>query len=71
MILSGYDCDGTDGCKLIKAKGGITFAHDFSAEAENMPLSAQTAGCIDFVLSPEDIAREILQIGGHPDPGTA
>ena len=62
VILSGYDGDGTEGCRHIKAKGGTVFAQDFSAEVNGMPLSAQTAGCIDFVLSPHDIARELVRI---------
>jgi two-component system chemotaxis response regulator CheB len=32
-----------------------------------MPESAIATGCIDFVLSPEDIAREIERIG-HGSP---
>lgn len=63
IILSGYDGDGTEGCKHIKALGGITFAQDASAEVENMPLSAQAAGCIDFVLPPSKIAASIAKIG--------
>src|SRR6266849_6165664 len=31
-----------------------------------MPRSAMAAGCIDFVLSPEDIARELARIARHP-----
>jgi len=50
IILSGYDGDGTEGCKHIKANGGKIFAQDFSAEVDSMPLSAQAAGCVDFVL---------------------
>lgn len=50
IILSGYDGDGTEGCKHIKANGGTTFAQDSSAEVDHMPLSAQAAGCADFVL---------------------
>ena len=50
IILSGYDGDGTEGCKQIKSKGGKTFAQDMSAEVDSMPLTAQAAGCIDFVL---------------------
>ena len=50
IILSGYDGDGTEGCKHIKANGGKTFAKDMSAEVDFMPLSAQAAGCADFVL---------------------
>ncbi len=50
IILSGYDGDGTEGCRHIKANGGITFAQDLSAEVDSMPLHAQAAGCVDFVL---------------------
>ena len=50
IVLSGYDGDGTEGCKHIKANGGTTFAQDMSAEVEYMPLSAQAAGYADFVL---------------------
>jgi two-component system CheB/CheR fusion protein len=50
IVLSGYDGDGTVGCKHIKANGGKTFAQDMSAEINHMPLSAQAAGCVDFVL---------------------
>ncbi len=50
IILSGYNGDGTVGCKHIKANGGTTFAQDMSAEVDSMPLSAQAAGCVDFVL---------------------
>ena len=62
IVLSGFDGDGTAGCRQIKAHGGITFAQDASAEVEEMPLSAQTAGCVDLVLSPEDMAKELARI---------
>ena len=43
--------------------GGITIAQkpDTAIQPE-MPESAIASGFIDFVLSPEDIAREIVQI---------
>ena len=63
IVFSGYDGDGTEGCKQIKAKGGKTFAQDMSAEVNGMPLSAQAAGCIDFVLSPDEIADGLQAIG--------
>lgn len=63
IILSGYDGDGTRGCKHIKARGGITFAQDVSAEVNGMPLSAQASGCVDFVLPPGKISDELLRIG--------
>ncbi|MEX2437505.1 MAG: chemotaxis protein CheB [Candidatus Paceibacterota bacterium] len=50
IVLSGYDGDGTEGCKHIKANGGKTFAQDMSAEVAFMPLSAQASGCADFIM---------------------
>ena len=50
IVLSGYDGDGTEGCKHIKEHGGKTFAQDISAEVEHMPLSAQASGYVDFVI---------------------
>jgi two-component system CheB/CheR fusion protein len=62
IIVSGYDGDGAEGCKKIKAKGGITFAQDVSAEVAVMPLSAQASGCVDFVLSPKKISDELQKL---------
>ena len=67
VILSGVATDGTLGLAAIKAAGGITFAQDGkSAKYDGMPRSAIAAGCVDFVLSPEGIARELKRIGLHP-----
>ena len=62
IVLSGYDGDGTEGCKQIKAKGGKTFAQDSSAEVSVMPLHAQASGCVDFVLPPEKIADKLKKL---------
>jgi two-component system CheB/CheR fusion protein len=62
IILSGYDGDGSEGCKHIKAKGGTTFAQDMSAEVDDMPLSAQASGCVDFVLPPDKISDELQRL---------
>lgn len=62
VIASGYYSDGTEGCRQIKAKGGITFAQDRSAAVNGMPLSAQAAGCIDFVLPMKEIAEALAGI---------
>lgn len=62
IVLSGYDGDGTEGCKHIKAKGGKTFAQDMSAEVDYMPLSAQAAGCVDFVLPLNKIPDKLKQL---------
>jgi len=62
IILSGYDGDGTEGCRHIKAKGGKTFTQDMSAEVEHMPLSAQAAGCVDFVLPLNEIPSKLKSL---------
>ena len=47
----------------IKEVGGITIAQKLETAGQpDMPASAIASGCIDFVLSPEDIAREIVRI---------
>lgn len=66
VILSGTATDGTVGLEAIKAEGGITFAQDDSARYDSMPRSAVAAGCVDLVLSPEDIAKELGRISKHP-----
>ena len=63
VIVSGYDGDGSAALCGIKEVGGITIAQKLdTAKQPDMPLSAIESGCIDFVLSPEDIAREIVRI---------
>jgi chemotaxis response regulator CheB len=63
VIVSGYDGDGAAALCGIKEVGGITIAQKLeTAEHPDMPESAIKSGCIDFVLSPEDIAQEIVRI---------
>jgi two-component system chemotaxis response regulator CheB len=63
VIVSGYDGDGAAALCGIREAGGITIAQKLETAAQpDMPESAISTGCIDFVLSPEDIAREIVQI---------
>jgi two-component system CheB/CheR fusion protein len=66
IVLSGNGSDGTQGLLAIKAAGGITFAQDEkSAKYPAMPGSAISAGCVDFVLSPEKMVRELKHIANH------
>jgi two-component system CheB/CheR fusion protein len=62
IIFSGYSSDGSEGCSQVKAKGGVTFAQDTSAEVNEMPLNAQARGCIDFVLPPEKIPAQLQRL---------
>jgi two-component system, chemotaxis family, protein-glutamate methylesterase/glutaminase len=63
VIVSGFDGDGAEALCAIKKVGGITIAQKLdSAGQPDMPASAIASGCIDFILSPEDIAKEIVRI---------
>ena len=63
VIVSGYDGDGAEALCGIKEAGGITIAQKpETAGHPDMPISAMESGCIDFVLSPEEIAVKIVQI---------
>lgn len=67
VILSGTASDGTLGLGAIKGEGGITFAQEAgSAKYDIMPTSAIAAGYVDYVLTPEEIARELARIAQHP-----
>ena len=63
IIVSGYDGDGAAALCGIKEVGGITIAQKpDTAKQPDMPESAIASGCIDFVLSPEEIAKGIVRI---------
>ena len=63
VIVSGCDGDGAAALCGIKEVGGITIAQKpVTAGQPDMPQSAIDSGCIDFVLSPEDIAQQIVKI---------
>jgi two-component system chemotaxis response regulator CheB len=63
VIVSGYDGDGAAALRGIKDVGGITIAQKPETAAQpDMPESAVASGFVDFILSPEDIAKEIVRI---------
>ena len=67
VILSGTGSDGTEGIKALYAEGGITFAQDEdSAKYPGMPHNAIMTNEVNFVLPPQKIADELVQIGHHP-----
>jgi two-component system CheB/CheR fusion protein len=67
VILSGSGSDGTLGMAEIQAHGGVTLAQDEeSAKYDGMPRSAVIAGCVDYVLPPKGIAKELARIARHP-----
>ena len=62
IILSGTGTDGTKGITEIKKAGGLVFVQDpATAKFDGMPYNAISSGHIDFILSPESIAEELLQ----------
>jgi two-component system, chemotaxis family, CheB/CheR fusion protein len=66
VVLSGGDGDGSLGLTAIKAAGGITFAQrEDTAKFDSMPSEAVATGNVDFVLSPEQIAAELVKISRH------
>jgi chemotaxis response regulator CheB len=63
VIVSGLDGDGAAALGGIKEVGGITIAQKpDTAGQPDMPESAIASGYIDFILSPENIAQEIIRI---------
>jgi two-component system CheB/CheR fusion protein len=66
VVLSGTGNDGTLGLEEIKAEGGITFAQDETAQHDGMPHSAIASGCVDLVMAPDEIAREIARVVRYP-----
>lgn len=62
VIVSGYDGDGASALSDIKDAGGITIAQKpETAGQPDMPESAIDSGYIDFILSPEEIAKKIIK----------
>jgi len=63
VIVSGFDGDGAAALHAIKEVCGSTFAQKpETAVQPDMPETAIASGHIDFILSPEDIAKEIVRI---------
>jgi two-component system chemotaxis response regulator CheB len=66
VIVSGYDGDGAEALCEIRNVGGITIAQKLDTAGQpDMPASAIASGCIDFILSPEKIAAQIINITGR------
>ena len=63
VIVSGYDGDGAEALQGIKEVGGTTIAQRLdTAKHPDMPETAIASGFVDFVLSPEEIAKVIIDI---------
>lgn len=72
VIVSGYDGDGAAALCGLKEVGGITIAQKLDTAGQpEMPGSAIASGCIDLVLSPEEIAGELTRIARTQKKGAS
>jgi two-component system CheB/CheR fusion protein len=63
VILSGTASDGTEGVHAIKAVGGTVLVQTpETAKQEGMPTAAINTGKVDWILSPGEIADELVRI---------
>ena len=63
IILSGTGSDGAHGIRAIKAHGGFTFVQSpNSAKYDGMPHAAIQGGDVDFVLPPDEIAKQLHRL---------
>lgn len=68
VIVTGMGKDGTDGFAAIKKNGGMTLVQDKESSAVfGMPGAAVKAGLADKVLSPTEIAEEIIRFSWEVD----
>lgn len=66
VIVSGYDGDGAAALCGIRKVGGITIAQQpETASHPDMPETAIASGCIDFILTPENIGKKIAEIANE------
>src|SRR5262245_51150213 len=64
VIMSGTASDGVEGVHAIKAVGGLTLVQEpQTAKQDGMPRAAIATGKIDLVLSPADMAGELVRLG--------
>ncbi len=63
VILSGTGRDGAEGITAIKKAGGVTIVEDPTfAEFADMPIASSRTGCVDFVLSLDQISKQLVEI---------
>jgi two-component system, chemotaxis family, CheB/CheR fusion protein len=67
VVLSGGNGEGSLGLTAIKAAGGVTFAQcEDTAKFDSMPNAAVATGNVDFILPPEQIAAELVNLSRNP-----
>jgi two-component system CheB/CheR fusion protein len=66
IVMSGTGSDGTVGAQQVANEGGMTIAQEPThAKYDSMPKSAIATGVIDHVLTPSQMAEELLAYVGH------
>ncbi len=70
VLLSGMGADGTVGMQAIRAAGGVNLVQDpKEAQFGDMPLSAVSAGCVDFVSQASELPQHLeTMLAGSPPP---
>lgn len=67
VILSGTGSDGAHGVRAIRAAGGIVVAQDpENAKYDGMPKYAIETGCVDLVMLPNEMMKEISKVIQSP-----
>ncbi len=68
IILSGTGSDGTKGAKAIKEIGGTIFVQSpESCDFDGMPKSVISQGLADYILSPKDMGKELIDFISNPN----
>lgn len=67
IVLSGTGSDGAKGVRSIKESGGMIMAQSLeSSKFDGMPKSAMATGLVDYVLSPDEMPKEIMNFIESP-----
>jgi PAS domain S-box-containing protein len=68
VVFSGKGVDGAEGLKSIKVAGGVTFAQEpKTVQWPTMLIHAVSADSVDFILSPDRMAKELVRVGRYPN----
>ncbi|QEW19671.1 Chemotaxis protein methyltransferase [Marinibacterium anthonyi] len=67
IVLSGTGSDGSYGVQAIREASGITIAQEpASSKYDSMPVSAIRTGCVDLVLTPQQMGQNLELILQRP-----
>jgi two-component system chemotaxis response regulator CheB len=63
VVLTGTGSDGSMGVEAVKKMGGTVIAQDAeTAEFSGMPNAAIQTGCVDFVLTLDEIGPALVKL---------